>query len=217
MANTRDFGLRERLAERGLDDLTDTEKMVLGQVIQDAKDAGASLTPADIADIAKDVRGSGIVKRPVFSGEEPVGGTLPKGRPSYMPERVGFFQADTNVLKDAAKVFGTPGRALTPDQVRLLSGSETPEARQLWNNQKVVVIPNPKGGYAAVRVDANKYEDAMATLQQALGTIENIDMRTPEQVQSAINVIQTRYNTTKTLRREPRLPSGFGTTLGPKF
>ena len=212
-----DSALRKTIADRSAEDLTPTEQGILGNIIADVKAGGNELSMDDYGAIIRDIRK--MRKTPVFSTESAESrptGSVPMdrsmggyGRPAT--GRIQGLQGDVNVLKDASTIFGKRAQALTPDEAKVFADPSSEHARQLWNRQKHLVIPNPMGGYATVRVDAAKYDDAIATLQKAYRLIENRDMATAEQVQRMIDVVQNTY------KPEPYLPSGWGVTLGPKF
>lgn len=215
-----DSALRKSIADRSAEDLTPTEQGILGNIIADVKASGNELSLEDygmmVQDIKKQTRRGRV---PVFSTEgaesRPTGAVpMDRSMGAYgrsATGRIQGLQGDVNVLKDASTIFGKRAQALTPDEAKVFADPSSEHARQLWNRQKHLVIPNPMGGYATVRVDAAKYNDAIATLQKAYGLIENRDMATAEQVQRMIDVVQNTY------KREPYLPSGMGVTLGPKF
>lgn len=215
-----DSALRKAIADRSAEDLTPTEQGILGNIIADVKASGNELSLGDygmmVEDIKKQTRRG---RRPIFStegaesrptGAIPMDGSMGGyGRPAT--GRIQPLQGDTNTLKLAAGILNTQGKPFTMDDAKVLADTNSPAAQTLWNNTKTLVIPNPMGGYATVRVDAAKYGDAIATLQKAYGLIENRDMAIPEQIERMIAIVQNSY------KREPYLPSGMGVTLGPKF
>jgi len=216
-SSKEESALRRAIADRSAEDLTSTEQGILGNIIADVKASGNELSLEDYGVIIRDIRK--MRKTPVFStegAESRSTGAVPMdrsmggyGRPAT--GRIQPLQGDTNTLKLAAGIINTQGKPLTIDDAKVFSDPSSPAAQTLWNNTKTLVIPNPMGGYATVRVDAAKYNDAIATLQNAYKYIDDRNMATPEQVQRMIGLVQS------VRKREPYLPSGMGVTLGPKF